>query len=96
MYYNTRFGATSTLKILKGNCVDLAHFVSSWRAAGIPACYKHVYAQFSNFKTGHVIASAYIDGKWYDGDLSNNMNKFGNTLSWKLLKLYGIYRELPF
>ncbi len=43
--------------------------------------YKHIYAQFSNFKTGHVIASAYINGKWYDGDLSNNINKFGNTLS---------------
>jgi hypothetical protein len=97
MYWNTRHGSSGTLKKLKGNCVDLAHLlVASWRAANIPACYKHVYAQFSNFKTGHVIASAYVDGKWYDGDLSNNINKFGNTKSWKLIKQYAVYKELPF
>ena len=97
MYYNTRHGAVNTLKLLKGNCVDLAHLlIALWRAAGIPALYKHVYAQFSNFKTGHVIASAYIDGKWLDGDLSNNINKFGNTKSWKLIKQYAEYKELPF
>jgi hypothetical protein len=97
MYYNTRHGAVNTLKLLKGNCVDLAHLlIALWRAAGIPALYKHVYAQFSNFKTGHVIASAYIDGKWIDGDLSNNINKLGNTKSWKLIKQYAVYKELPF
>ena len=97
MYYNTRHGAVNTLKLLKGNCVDLAHLlIALWRAAGIPALYKHVYAQFSNFKTGHVIASAYIDGKWIDGDLSNNINKLGNIKSWKLIKQYAVYKELPF
>lgn len=97
MYYNTRHGASGTRKILKGNCVDLAHLlVACWRAVGIPAAYKHVLAQFSNFTTGHVIASAYVDGKWIDGDLSNNINKFGNTKSWKLIKRYAVYRSLPF
>lgn len=97
MYYNTRHGALGTLKLLKGNCVDLAHLlIALWRAAGIPAAYKHVYAQFSSFKTGHVIAEAYVDGKWLVGDISNNKNKFGNILSWRLLKVYGIYKQLPF
>lgn len=97
MYYNTRHGSLGTLKILKGNCVDLAHLlIALWRAAGIPAAYKHVLAKFSNFTTGHVIGVAYVDNKWYEGDASNNINKFGNTLSWKLIKQYAIYKQLPF
>ncbi len=97
MYYNTRFGASKMLKTLSGNCVDLSHLeVALWRAAGIPAAYKHVDAQFSTFRTGHVIGLAYVDGKWYEGDASNNINAFGNTKSWKLIKQYAVYRQLPF
>ena len=96
-YYNTRYGALAMINKLAGNCCDLSHLlVALFRAAGIPAGYLHVYAQFSTFKTGHVVSCCYVDGKWLEADASNNKNKLGNTLSWKTVKKYGFYKELPF
>lgn len=97
MYYNTRHGALGTLKVRMGNCCDLSHLlVALFRAANIPAGYKHVLARFNSFTTGHLVSCAYVDGKWYEADASNNKNRFSNTLSWELVKKYAFYRELPF
>ncbi|MGZ7095986.1 MAG: transglutaminase-like domain-containing protein, partial [Methanobacterium sp.] len=47
-YYNTQYGAVGTLNAGTGNCVDTAHLlIALERAAGIPAKYEYLYAQFS-------------------------------------------------
>lgn len=69
-YYNTQKGALGTLSSRSANCADTSHLmVALERAAGIPARYEHIYAQFSSGNWyGHVIAQVYVDGKWYYAD----------------------------
>ncbi|MGZ7043326.1 MAG: pseudomurein-binding repeat-containing protein [Methanobacterium sp.] len=99
-YYNTMYGAVGTLNAGAGNCVDTAHLVVALcRAAGIPARYEHLYAQFSSGNWyGHVIAQVYVNGVWYNADASSNYNTFGSISNWNTgtATYYGTYASLPF
>jgi transglutaminase-like putative cysteine protease len=99
-YYNTQKGALGTLSSRSANCADTAHLmVALERAAGIPARYEHIYAQFSSGNWyGHVIAQVYVNGKWYYADGTSYRNSFGVVKNWNTgtFKLEGVYRSLPF
>ena len=99
-YYNTKYGAVGTLNAKTGNCVDTAHLlIALERAAGIPARYEHVYAQFSSGSWyGHVIAQVWVNGKWYNADATSYSNTFGVIKSWNTATatVYGTYATLPF
>jgi transglutaminase-like putative cysteine protease len=99
-YYDTQKGALGTYNARTANCVDTAHLmIALERAAGIPAKYEHVYAQFSSGSWyGHVIALVYVNGVWYKADGTSSRNSFGVVNNWntKTATLKGIYRELPF
>jgi hypothetical protein len=104
-YYNTRYGASGTLKGLKGNCVDISHLlVSLARSAGLSARYKAGYCYFylSQHWYGHVWVNIYANGpnglKWYAADASNNNNEFGIIRSWNTsnYELRGVYNSINF
>ena len=99
-YYNTQKGALGTLSSRSANCVDTSHLmVALERAAGIPARYVHINAQFSSGNWyGHVVAQVYVNGKWYYADGTSYRNSFGVIKNWntKTYKLKGIYASLPF
>jgi transglutaminase-like putative cysteine protease/methionine-rich copper-binding protein CopC len=99
-YYNTKYGAVGTLNAKTGNCVDTAHLlIALERAAGIPARYEHVNAQFSSGTWyGHVIAQVYVNGKWYNADATSYSNTFGVIKNWNTATAtyYGTYATLPF
>ncbi len=99
-YYNTKKGALGTLSTRTANCVDTSHLmIALQRAAGNPAKYEHVYAQFSSGSWyGHVIALVYIGGVWYSADGTSSRNQFGVVKNWNTATatVYGTYRELPF
>jgi transglutaminase-like putative cysteine protease len=83
-----------------GNCVDTSHLlIALERAAGIPARYEHVNAQFtSGTWYGHVIAQVWVNGKWYDADATSSSNTFGAIKNWNTATAtyYGTYATLPF
>ena len=99
-YYNTKKGALGTLSAKTANCVDTAHLIVALeRAAGIPAQYEHVTAQFSSGTWyGHVIALVYVNGVWYNADGTSSRNQFGVINNWntKTAIVHNKYRELPF
>ena len=99
-YYNTKYGAVGTLNARTGNCVDTAHLVVALeRAAGIPARYEHVNAQFSSGNWyGHVVAQVWINGVWYMADATSSYNTFGAIRNWNTntATYYGVYQSLPF
>jgi transglutaminase-like putative cysteine protease len=100
-YYGTRYGASGTLKKLKGNCVDLSHLIVALaRASGLPVRYKYGTCFFFNSHVwiSHVWTNIYVKGRWYAADASNNINEFGVVKSWNTsnYKLNGIYTTLPF
>ena len=99
-YYNTKYGAVGTLNAKTGNCVDTAHLlIALERAAGIPARYEHVYAQFSSGNWyGHVIAQVWVNGKWYNVDATSYSNSFGIIKNWNTstATYKGTYATLPF
>ena len=99
-YYNTKYGALGTLNSTTANCVDTSHLmIALMRAAGIPAEYEHVYAQFTSGNWyGHVIAMVYINGVWYKADGTSSKNQFGVVNNWNTTTatVYGTYKELPF
>ncbi|MGF7118872.1 transglutaminase-like domain-containing protein [Methanobacterium oryzae] len=99
-YYNTKYGAVGTLSMKKGNCVDHTHLlIALARAAGIPARYVHGQCTFnSGFRTGHVWAQLYVNGKWYNADAISFSNKLGTIANWNTATytLKGIYSSLPF
>ena len=99
-YYNTKYGAVGTLNAKTGNCVDTAHLlIALERAAGIPARYEHVKAQFTSGSWyGHVIAQVWVNGKWYNADATSSSNTFGVIKNWKTstATYYGTYATLPF
>ncbi|HEX3013254.1 MAG TPA: pseudomurein-binding repeat-containing protein [Methanobacterium sp.] len=99
-YYNTKYGAVGTLNAKTGNCVDTAHLlIALERAAGIPARYEHVKAQFTSGNWyGHVIAQVWVNGKWYNADATSSSNTFGVIKSWNTATAtyYGTYATLPF
>lgn len=95
-YYNTRYGAIGMLNMLKGNCTDMAHLiVALCRAAGIPARYWHVKAQFKSGIYGHTVAEIYINNRWVVADATNNANVLGHMV-WSLVADYGHMAELPY
>jgi hypothetical protein len=99
-YYNTKKGALGTLSSRTANCADTAHLmVALERAAGIPARYEHINAQFSSGNWyGHVVAQVYVNGKWYYADGTSYRNSFGVIKNWNTatFKLEGVYASLPF
>jgi uncharacterized repeat protein (TIGR01451 family) len=100
-YYGTRYGASGTLKLLKGNCVDLSHLIVALaRASGLPVRYKYGTCFFLKGQhwISHVWTNIYVKGRWYAADASNNINEFGVVKSWNTsnYKLNGIYTTLPF
>ena len=99
-YYNSQKGALGALSSRSANCADTSNLmVALERAAGIPARYEHVYAQFTSGNWyGHVVAQVYVNGKWYYADGTSYANSFGVIKNWntKTFTLEGIYRSLPF
>ncbi len=99
-YYNTRYGAVNTLSGGTGNCCDHANLlVALARAAGIPARYVHGDCTFSSgFRTGHVWAQLYVNGRWYNADAISFDNTLGTIANWNTgtYTLRGIYSSLPF
>ncbi len=99
-YYNSQKGALGALSSRSANCADTSNLmVALERAAGIPARYEHVYAQFTSGNWyGHVVAQVYVNGKWYYADGTSYANSFGVIKNWntKTFTLEGIYASLPF
>ena len=99
-YYNTKYGAVGVLSSKTANCVDTSHIlIALERAAGIPARYEHVKAQFSSGTWyGHVIAQVWVDNKWYYADASSSRNTFGVINNWNTATatVYGINASISF
>ena len=99
-YYNTKYGASGTLKNRSGNCVDTSHLmVALARDAGISARYVHGTCKFSSGTWyGHVWAQLYLNGKWVVADGTSYRNSLGVIKNWNTsnYKLNGIYTTLPF
>ena len=83
-YYDTKYSATGTLSVKKGNCVDQAHLVVAMlRTADIPARYVHGTCTFSSGSTyGHVWAQVLVDDMWYVIDPTSSRNSFGKIVNW--------------
>ena len=99
-YYNSIKGATGALTSKSANCCDTSNLlIALERAAGIPARYEHVYAQFSSGTWyGHVVSQVWVNGKWYYADATTSRNTFGVINNWNTAKatVYGLYASLPF
>lgn len=100
-YYNTKYGASGTLKRLKGNCADTAHLVVALaRVSGFAAKYKHGTCYFieSGHWYGHVWADIYVNKKWYTADATGYKNTLGVIKNWNTSNfiLHGTYKTLPF
>ena len=99
-YYDTKYGAASTLSYKTGNCVDQAHLlVSMYRTAGIAARYVHGTCVFSSGSTyGHVWAQVLVDNVWTCVDPTSSRNSFGVINNWntKSFSLNSRYASLPF
>ena len=99
-YYNTKYGASGTLKYRTGNCCDYSNLlVALARNAGITARYVHGTCQFSSGTWyGHVWTQLYVNGKWYNADAISTRNTFGVINNWNTAtyKLNGYYTSLPF
>ena len=100
-YANSRYGASGTLSVGSGNCVDQANLiVSLCRASGIYARYSH--AQGCTFSsglvTGHVWAQIYVNGVWYSADATSVRNSLGNIVNWNTNSYYSLkqYTAVPF
>ena len=99
-YYNSKYGASGTLKKRIGNCCDTANLmVALARAAGIQARYLHGTCKFSSGTWyGHVWAQLYVDGKWLNADGTSYKNSLGVIKNWNTATytLHNIYQKLPF
>lgn len=99
-YYNSKYGASGTLKYRTGNCCDTANLlVALARSAGITARYLHGTCKFSSGTWyGHVWAQLYVNGKWLNADATSNRNSLGVVNNWntKTYTLHGTYNTLPF
>lgn len=98
-YYNSKYGASGTLKYRTANCCDTSHLlVALARDVGITARYVHGTCQFSDGTFGHVWSQFLINGKWYNADGISYKNSFGVIKNWNTAtyKLHGYYTTLPF
>ena len=95
-YYNTKYGASGTLKYRTGNCADQAHLVVDLaRSAGLPARYVHAKAHFrSGLVYGHYWAKIRANGKWYTADTTSKMNSFGVARNWNSARIVGISNNI--
>ncbi|BAM69960.1 conserved hypothetical protein [Methanothermobacter sp. CaT2] len=84
-YYRTRYGASGTLRLREGNCVDQAHLmVALARTSGIPARYVRGYCRFiSGNWYSHVWAQVWIRGRgWVTADTTHSLNRVGHVSNW--------------
>ena len=83
-YYNTRYGALTTLDVRIANCVDHSHLlVAMFRTAGLHARYVHGNCKFTNGKTyGHVWAQVLIGDTWTVADATSSKNSLGKINNW--------------
>ncbi|WP_295603165.1 transglutaminase-like domain-containing protein [uncultured Methanobrevibacter sp.] len=100
-YYNTKYGASTTLKLKRGNCVDHSHLlVSMFRTAGLHARYVHGRCHFtsSGDVTGHVWTQVKIGKTWVCGDATSYRNSLGKIKNWntKHYTVHARYASLPF
>lgn len=99
-YYNSKYGASGTLKNRIGNCCDMSNLlVALSRSAGIQARYCHGTCKFSSGNWyGHVWAQIYVNGKWYNADATSYRNSLGVINNWNTATytLHGTYNTLPF
>ena len=100
-YADSRYGASGTLSLGYGNCVDQASLVVALcRASGIHARYSH--AQGCTFSsglvTGHVWAQVLVNGVWYSADPTSVRNSLGNVANWNTNSYYSLnkYAAVPF
>ena len=100
LYYNTYYGASTTLKLKKGNCVDHSHLlVALFRTAGFKARYVHGVCKFNSGHTyGHVWTQVLIGKHWVCADATSYGNDLGKITNWntKNYKIHAKYRSLPF
>ncbi len=100
-YYNSKLGATGTLKAKRGNCVDQAHLlIAMYRAAGFKARYVHGVCKFYDDGQyyGHVWTQVLVGNTWICGDPISYSNQLGKINNWnvKNYKLRSTYLSLPF
>lgn len=99
-YYNTKYGAVSTLNAKTGNCVDQSHLlVAMYRTAGLAARYVHGTCVFSSGSTyGHVWTQVLIGDTWIVGDPTSTRNSFGKVVNWNNnnYQLKGYYASIAF
>lgn len=100
-YYDTKYGAATTLKLKKGNCVDHSHLlVAMFRTAGFKARYVHGICHFirSGDTCGHVWTQVKIGKTWVVGDAISYSNSLGKINNWntKSYSIRGKYVSLPF
>lgn len=99
-YYDTKYGAVTTLKLKKGNCVDHSHLlVAMFRTAGLKARYVHGTCKFSDGDfTGHVWTQVLIGKNWICADAISYKNSLGKIANWdtKHYTLHAKYSSLPF
>ncbi len=99
-YYDTKYGAVTTLKVKKGNCVDHSHLlVSMFRTAGFKARYVHGVCKFSDGDVvGHVWTQVLIGKNWVCADATSYKNSLGKIANWntKSYKINAKYASLPF
>ena len=99
-YYDTKYGASGTLKHKTGNCVDHSHLlVSMFRTAGLHARYVHGKCHFkSGGTTGHVWTQVKIGKTWVCADAVSYRNSLGKINNWytKSYTVHNTYSSLPF
>lgn len=99
-YYNSKYGASGTLKHKRGNCVDHSHLlVAMFRTAGFNARYVHGRCHFNDGDvTGHVWTQVKIGKKWVCADAVSYKNSLGKIKNWntKNYRINGKYASLPF
>ena len=98
-YYDSKYGATGTLKRKCGNCVDHSHLlVAMYRTAGLKARYVHGTCRFSDGVFGHVWTQVLIGKHWVCGDAISSSNQLGKIKNWniKSCRIHAKYRSLPF
>ena len=100
-YANSKHGASGTLSLGSGNCVDQASLVVALcRASGIEARYAHAKGcRFSSgLVTGHVWAQILVNGVWYAADATSVRNKLGNIQNWNTTSYSNLnrYAAVPF
>ncbi|MDR1721787.1 MAG: transglutaminase-like domain-containing protein, partial [Methanobrevibacter sp.] len=100
-YYNSKYGAIKTIKLKKGNCVDISHaYTAIARSIGLPTRYIHGKCTFKSGKpkrTGHVWVQVLVNKVWIPVDLSNLKNRFGAIVSWNpyTYKKYSVLSKTP-